>query len=99
MKRILPLFLALLSLAVSAHADAVGDFQTRVRAEYLRPFARDLGGLMGSATAHQGRTLGFPGFWVGGVAATQVRPDKDDRILRDSGVKSFGLPMLEAQVG
>ncbi len=94
------LFAALLVLAASsAHADPFSDFQTRARNEYIKPFALDLGGVLGGASAHTGRTLGFPGFWVGGVAAVQMRPDKDDRVLRDAGVKAFGVPLIEAGIG
>ena len=88
-----------LALAPSAHADPFADFQTRVQTEYVKPFALDLGGVLGGASAHTGRALGVPGFWAGAVAAVQFRPDKDDRVLRDAGVKAFGLPMLEVGVG
>ncbi len=91
--------LALLALVPAAHADPFADFQTRARAENLKPFALDLGGVLGGASAHTGRTLGMPGFWVGAVGAVQLRPDRDNRILRDGGVKAFGLPLIEAGVG
>ncbi|MDE2236942.1 MAG: hypothetical protein KGK30_03545 [Elusimicrobia bacterium] len=96
------LFLALLSpllLACSAHADLNGDFQSRARSELIKPFARDLGGLLGAASADPGWRLGFPGFSAGALGALQVRPDKDDLILRDSGVGAFGVPLLEAAIG
>lgn len=93
--------LALLTLVLvtSAHADPYADFQTRARAENLKPFALDLGGVLGGASAHTGRTLGMPGFWAGAVGAVQLRPDRDNRILRDGGVKAFGIPLIEAGVG
>ncbi len=99
MKIILALFSVLALLASSAHADPFADFSTSVRNEYVKPFALDLGGVLGGASAHTGRTLGLPGFWAGGVAAVQLRPDKNDRVLRDAGVKAFGLPLIEAGVG
>lgn len=91
--------LLVVALAAPAAANPLQDFETRVRPEHLAPFARDLGGLLGSASAHTGRTRGFPGFWAGGVSAVQTRPDKDNLILRDAGVKTFGIPMLEVAVG
>lgn len=93
--------IALLALVLvpAAHADPFADFQTRARNEYLKPLALDLGGILGGASAHTGRTLGTPGFWAGAVGAVQLRPDRDNRILRDGGVKAFGLPLIEAGVG
>ncbi len=93
------LLAALLLLATSAHADPFADFQSKIQTEYVKPFALDLGGVLGGASAHTGRTLGMPGFWVGAVASVQMRPDRDDRVLRDAGVKAFGVPMIEAGVG
>ena len=91
---------AILSIcAVSASAAPLDDFQSRVRAELIKPFALDLGGVLGGASAHTGRTLGMPGFWAGVVGSVQMRPDKDNRILNDAGVKAFGVPMLEIGVG
>jgi hypothetical protein len=99
MKTILALFAVLSLLAASAHADPFSDFQSRIRTDFVKPFALDLGGVLGGASAHTGRALGFPGFWVGGVSAVQFRPDKDDRVLRDADVKAFGVPLIEAGVG
>ncbi|MDP3541628.1 MAG: hypothetical protein Q8T11_04085 [Elusimicrobiota bacterium] len=99
MKTTIGLLALLAALTPSAHADPFDDFNSRVRTEYIKPFALDLGGVLGGASAHTGRTLGMPGFWVGAVGAVQLRPDRDNRILRDSGVKAFGLPLIEAGVG
>lgn len=88
-----------LLLASPSHADPFSEFQSRVRNEYVKPFALDLGGVLGGASAHTGRTIGFPGFWAGVVASVQTRPDRDDRVLRDAGVSAFGLPMVEVGVG
>lgn len=89
----------LVLLAAPAGANPLQDFSTRARPELLAPFARDLGGVLGGASAHTGRALGFPGFWAGAVASVQTRPEKDDLILRNAGVKAFGLPLLEVGVG
>lgn len=93
------LALAALAVAVPCHADPFSDFQSLVRTEYVKPFALDLGGVLGGASAHTGRAIGFPGFWAGVVAGVQTRPDRDDRVLRDAGVSAFGLPLIEAGVG
>jgi hypothetical protein len=94
-----PLLALLVLLAGPAAANPLQDFQSRARPELLAPFARDLGGILGGASAHNGRTIGFPGFWAGAVASVQTRPDKDNLILRGAGVKAFGLPMIEVGVG
>ncbi len=94
-----PLLALLVALAAPASANPLQDFQSRARPELLAPFARDLGGVLGGASAHNGRTIGFPGFWAGAVASVQTRPEKDNLILRNAGVKAFGLPMLEVGVG
>lgn len=95
------ILLALLCVLVAApsRADVFSDFQSKVQTEYLKPFALDLGGVLGGASAHTGRALGMPGFWAGVVAGVQFRPDRDDRILRDANVKAFGVPLVEAGVG
>jgi hypothetical protein len=100
MKRILVLF-ALLA-ATSAHAvqpNPFSGFQQNASLSLLKPFALDLGGLLGAATVDTGRTYGMPGFWIGGDAALQTRPDRNDLILRDSNVHSFALPMVQAGAG
>jgi opacity protein-like surface antigen len=90
---------ALLLIPVYAQADPLDEFQTRARSEYLTPFALDVGGLLGATGFHNGRALGFPGFELGVVGATQRRPDENNRILRDAGVDRFGIPLLHAAVG
>ena len=99
MKTLSAVFAALLLLSPAVHADPFADFQTRARAELIKPFALDLGGVLGGASAHTGRTLGMPGFWAGVVGSVQMRPDNNDLILRNAGVKAFGVPMVEVGVG
>jgi hypothetical protein len=66
----------------------------------LKPFARDLGDLLGSATFHSGRPLGFSGFDMGVHEGFQLRPDPHDDILRrTSGTGPFGLPWVQAEIG
>lgn len=98
MKTLLALVAACL-LSAPAAANPLADFQSRVKGNLIKPFALDLGGILGGASAHTGRSLGMPGFWAGVVGSVQVHPDRDDLILRDAGVKAFGLPMIEAGVG
>lgn len=105
MKTRFPAVLAAAALAVlsaaSARAatDAFGGFERYADAGSLKPFTRDLGGLLGAATFHNGRALGFSGFDVGARYGAQFYPSKGDRILRNNGVRSFGLPWVQAEIG
>lgn len=82
-----------------ANSDPFRDFSLRAQQSLIKPFALDLGGVLGAASFHNGRSLGFPGFKIDVVGVVQSRPDKNNRILRDAGVKAFGIPMLELAVG
>lgn len=75
------------------------EFKDRASSELLKPFARDLGGLLGGADFHSGRSVGFPGFDVGGVGVIQSKPGSDNKIFNDAGVKAFGLPLVQAAIG
>lgn len=83
----------------SAWATAFGDFHNRVAASNLKPFALDLGGLLGGAAFHSGRALGFPGFDACLVGTIQSRPDREDTLLRDAGVRRFSLPLIQLELG
>lgn len=76
-----------------------GGFERFADSGSLKPFARDLGGILGSASFHTGRSLGFSGFDVGVQAGLQFYPERDDRILRNNGVRAFGFPWVQAAVG
>lgn len=96
-------FLAGLLSATLAHgalaADQFGSFRDLVDEGSLKPFARDLGGMLGSAAFHSGRSLGFSGFDVGIHGGIQFRPDKDDKVLREAHVGTFGVPWVQAEIG
>jgi hypothetical protein len=91
--------LALMLCAAAARADQYGGFEQYADSGALKPFARDLGGVLGAATFQGGRSLGFSGFDVGIKGGSQFLPEKEDRILRSRGVKAFGLPWVQAEVG
>lgn len=80
-------------------ANPFDEFRTRVQDQLLKPFAKDLGGLLGAGDFHSGRALGVPGFDVQATAGLQFRPGKENSIFRDAGVKEFGLPRLQVEVG
>jgi len=89
---------ALIASPVGA-ADQFGGFKAFVDRGSLKPFARDLGSLLGAATFHNGRSLGFSGFDVGVRGGLQLRPSAGNKVLRDRGVKEFGLPWVQAEIG
>ncbi len=90
---------AVLLAAFPVSAGTFDGFENFADAGSLKPFARDLGSLLGSATAHNARPLGFSGFDVGAHTGLQFYPDKNDRILRNNGVRAFGLPFIQAEIG
>ena len=99
MKKILLSLCLLPLLAAGAKADPFEDFKAIIAAQgegLLKPFAADLGGLIGANDFNSGRSLGFPGFEAGLAATVQAKPSSDNRILRDADVKAFGVPMLHA---
>ena len=101
MKRLLIISAALAALCAgpAAGADQYGGFQQYADAGSMKPFCRDLGGILGSATFHGGRSLGFSGFDAGLRGGMLFSPDRNDRILRNKGVKAFGLPWVQAEIG
>src|SRR4051812_8740561 len=99
--RLLLLAAALLAAAAPAFAgaDQYGAFEQFADEGSLKPFTRDLGGVLGAATFNSGRPLGFSGFDVGARFGGQFYPSKGDNILRNKGVRLFGLPWVQAEIG
>lgn len=101
MKKIV-IYMCLLALpAAVAKADPFEDFKTQIASQgeaLLKPFAMDLGGVIGANDFNSGRSLGFPGFEAGLATTIQAKPSKENRILRDAGVDAFGTAMLYAGV-
>ena len=80
-------------------AASYDNFANYATQSSLAPFARDLGGILGSSTFHSGRVLGFSGFDVGVHAVAQFAPEAGDTILGHNGPQTFGMPMVQAEVG
>ena len=100
MKRLALAVLALALAAAPARAvDAYGGFARYADEGSLKPFARDLGSVLGAATFHSGRSLGLTGFDVGARYGAQFYPSRGNSIMRSHGVRSFGLPWAQAEVG
>ena len=99
MKKSIWLLLAVCLQATAAYADQWGGFAANADSGSLKPFARDLGGLLGSAAFHSGRSLGLAGWDIGVQGGVGLQPDKNDRIMRNNGVSSFGTPWVQAEIG
>ena len=96
MKKLIFSFCLLPLLSTGVKADAFEDFKQYAADAYIKPFAADLGGLIGGTDFNSGRALGFPGIEAGLAASIQSKPSAENRILRDAKVDAFGLPMLHA---
>ncbi|MBU2574977.1 MAG: hypothetical protein KKH28_12955 [Elusimicrobia bacterium] len=77
-------------------AGAYSDFPL-ARLSDLKPFTRDLGGLMGSGTNQTARILGFAGFDLGVKGATQLEPEDKNGILKKN--HPFSLGWVQAEIG
>ncbi|MDA8131350.1 MAG: hypothetical protein M0011_07590 [Elusimicrobia bacterium] len=88
--------LAALFRAASASAADFDNFKY-ASARTMKPFARDLGGLLGSGTNQTARPLGFSGFDIGIRAVTQFNPSSGNTVLRRDNL--FGLGFVQAEIG
>lgn len=79
--------------------DPFGHFKEYADRASFKPFTRDLGSLLGSASFHSGRSLGFSGFDLGAHLGMQFRPDKNNTALRRGGTKTFGIPFVQGEIG
>ncbi|MBI5743602.1 MAG: hypothetical protein HY952_03550 [Elusimicrobia bacterium] len=90
-------FVLLLSACPGTAGAAGFDAFRTVMAPGLKPFARDLGGLLGSGSNQTARPLGFSGFDVGVRAAAQFNPSHGDTVLKKDN--TFGLGFIQAEIG
>jgi hypothetical protein len=79
-----------------ACAGTYDDFPQALPSD-LKPFARDLGGLLGSGTNQTARVLGFGGFDISARAVSQFEPSGGNGILRKD--KPFGFGWVQAEIG
>ncbi|MBI4352174.1 MAG: hypothetical protein HY550_12125 [Elusimicrobia bacterium] len=96
MKKLIISLCLLPLLAAGVKADPFSKFKANVQDAYLKPFAADLGGLIGANDFNSGRAIGFPGFEAGLAATLQAKPGVENRILRDAGVDTFGAALVHA---
>jgi hypothetical protein len=80
-------------------ANIFDDFKNMLQEQYMKPFARDIGGLIGSADFHSGKTAGFPGFNISVYVNGQTAPETDNEILKQADVDFFGVPVVAVTLG
>lgn len=80
-------------------ADPFEDFKTYFSKPDFKAFVKDFGGVLGANDFNTGRNLGFPGFDIGFDMAIQKEPSSGNKILKNAGVKSFGIPIVHASAG
>ncbi len=90
-------FLSVSLFCLSQAAAADYDNAWNLTPESIKPFARDLGGLLGSGVNQTARPLGFAGFDIGVRGAAQFKPSSGNTILKKNGM--FGLGVVQAEIG
>ncbi len=88
--------LVLFSGPVAARAGEYDGFRA-AGADVFKPFARDLGGLLGSGSNQTARPLGFSGFDLGVRAVAQFNPSHGNTALKPNNI--FGLGFVQAEIG
>jgi hypothetical protein len=82
--------------AAGASAADYGAFYGATAAA-LKPFARDMGSLLGSGSNQTARPLGFAGFDVGVRGMMQLKPSHGNTVLKKDNI--FGLGLVQAEIG
>lgn len=88
-------FASLLGLSCAAAAD-YNNFYGLTPGS-LKPFARDLGSLLGSGSNQTARPLGFAGFDIGVRGVAQFDPSSGNTVLRKNNL--FGMGFVQAEIG
>ena len=108
MKKVFTVFAICFFVLSFSFSEALNFDQLKTYLEdtYLEPMAKDIGSVLAGNMFHSGRNLGFPGFDVGFGLALSTKPNKDNKILRESfGTQNnpkdvmFGLPFIQASIG
>lgn len=96
LKKIIFLLTSAFFFSSAASAADYNNFRN-VSESALKPFARDLGGLLGSGSNQTARPLGFSGFDFGVRAMTQFNPSRGNTVLKKDNI--FGLGLIQAEIG
>ncbi|MCR4821174.1 MAG: hypothetical protein K5838_08650 [Elusimicrobiales bacterium] len=96
MKKFIAFFFFFLLIAAPAKAGYYDNFKFAAK-ENIKPFARDLGSLLGTGTANTARSLGFSGFDLGLHAGAMLKPSKENAVLDKD--KAIGLGLVQLEIG
>ncbi|MDO8806363.1 MAG: hypothetical protein Q7R35_18270 [Elusimicrobiota bacterium] len=94
-KTICFVFASLLGLSCAAAADYDNFYD--LTPVSLKPFARDLGSLLGSGSNQTARPLGFAGFDIGVRGVAQFNPSRGNTVLKKNNL--FGFGVVQAEIG
>lgn len=73
------------------------DFSSNISNSALKPFARDMGGILGSGADNTARSLGFSGFDMGYKQFVQLKPNAANGVFNSN--KAFSLGWFQAEIG
>jgi len=68
-----------------------------IKSDSLKPFALDIGGLLGSGANHTARSLGFSGFDLGYKEIVQLKPSAGNGVFKSKRALNFGW--VQAEIG
>lgn len=91
------LFLVFLSIGTISAEDPYKDFKSYLENKFLNPFTKDLGGVIGGGSFHQGSVLGFPGFDIG--VHIPVKKVSGDNIIVSTVTQYLALPWVQVEIG
>ena len=96
----LVLFICLItcSFALNAKELDFDDFSTYATAQNVRPFAKDISGLLGSSSFTTGRILGWGGFQLSARGVYMPRPNKHNTAFGRNDAGKF-MPLIQGEIG
>ncbi|MDR0953356.1 MAG: hypothetical protein LBM71_04135 [Elusimicrobiota bacterium] len=93
----LTVFMAL-SLFAFAENATFDNFSKNITAENLKPFTKDLGGLLGGSAFTTGRILGWGGFQLSARASLMPKPSEKNTALGQDA-KAMVMPWVQGEIG
>jgi len=79
--------------------DPYTHFAQNITADGMKPFAKDLGAILGSGLYTSGRSLGFSGFDLGVRGAAVFSPSRGNVVVEKSGTDTAWMPWVQGEIG